>query len=343
MRLAVWDPDEPFRRWRDALMQHAKEIGLAIDVIDAPSDPDAQAEFALVWRPDADWLAGQLGLRAVFNLGAGVDAIAPALHRLHPGVPLIRLEDAGMGRQMADYVAEGVLHAYRRMTDYAAQQAKARWEPLPLPPRASFTVGFLGLGQMGAAAARRVAAMDFPILACSRSGQSRTAADLGWTQEKHAGPPQVFLTPAGGLARSDRSGGALYALDRLDEFLAQTRVLVVLLPLTADTRGLLNYAALSRLPQGAHLINASRGAVIDQADLLDLLHGGHLASALLDVFATEPLPAADALWSHPRVRVTPHVAAQTLVGPSAAQVMRKIAVIERGERPGGVVDMRLGY
>ena len=316
MRLAVWDPDEPFRRWRDALMQHAKEIGLAIDVIDAPSDPDAQAEFALVWRPDADWLAGQMGLRAVFNLGAGVDAIAPALHRLHPGVPLIRLEDAGMGRQMADYVAEGVLHAYRRMTDYAAQQAKARWEPLPLPPRASFSVGFLGLGQMGAAAARRVAAMDFPILACSRSGQSRFAAELGC---------------------------AIYALDRLDEFLAQTRVLVVLLPLTADTRGLLDYAALSRLPQGAHLINASRGAVIDQADLLDLLHGGHLASALLDVFATEPLPAADALWSHPRVRITPHVAAQTLVGPSAAQVMRKIAAIERGEKPGGVVDMRLGY
>lgn len=316
MRLAVWDPDEPFRRWRDALMQHAKEIGLAIDVIDAPADPDAQAEFALVWRPDAHWLSGQMGLRAVFNLGAGVDAIAPQLHRLHPGVPLIRLEDAGMGRQMADYVAEGVLHAYRRMMDYAAQQTRRRWEPLALPPRASFTVGFLGLGQMGAAAARRVAAMDFPVLACNRSGQSRAATELGCP---------------------------LYPLDRLDEFLAQTRVLVVLLPLTDDSRGLLDYAALSRLPQGAHLINASRGAVIDQDDLLDLLHGGHLNSALLDVFATEPLPTADALWSHPRVRITPHVAAQTLVGPSAAQVMRKIAAIERGERPGGLVDMRLGY
>ncbi|WP_079418264.1 NAD(P)-dependent oxidoreductase [Thiomonas intermedia] len=316
MKLAVWDPDEPFRRWREALMQHAQETGLAVEVIDACRQPEAQADFALVWKPPTDWLQGQMGLRAVFNLGAGVDAIAPALHRLHPGVPLIRLEDAGMGRQMADYVAEGVLHAYRRMTDYASQQARRQWEPLALPPRASFTVGFLGLGQMGAAAARRVAAMDFPILACSRSGQSDAAGGLGCP---------------------------LFALDRLDEFLAQTRVLVVLLPLTADTRGLLDYAALSRLPQGAHVINASRGAVIDQDDLLDLLHGGHLASALLDVFATEPLPTADALWSHPRVRVTPHVAAQTLVGPSAAQVMRKIAAIERGDRPGGVVDMRLGY
>ncbi|WP_449371190.1 2-hydroxyacid dehydrogenase [Thiomonas sp.] len=316
MRLAVWDPDEPFRRWREALMQHAQETGLAVEVIDACRQPETQAEFALVWKPPTDWLQGQMGLRAVFNLGAGVDAIAPVLHRLHPGVPLIRLEDAGMGRQMADYVAEGVLHAYRRMMDYAAQQTQARWEPLPLPPRASFTVGFLGLGQMGASAARRVAAMDFPILACSRSGQSRFAAELGCP---------------------------IHALDRLDEFLAQTRVLVVLLPLTADTRGLLDYAALSRLPQGAHVINASRGAVIDQADLLDLLHGGHLSSALLDVFATEPLPGDDPLWRHPRVRVTPHVAAQTLVGPSAAQVMRKIAAIERGEKPGGVVDMRLGY
>ena len=255
-----------------------------------------------------------MGLRAVFNLGAGVDAIAPQLHRLHPGVPLIRLEDAGMGRQMADYVAEGVLHAYRRMTDYAEQQAQQRWEPLPLPPRSSFTVGFLGLGQMGAAAARRVAAMEFPIHACTRSGRS----DAGL-------------------------GCPIVPLERLDAFLAQTRALVVLLPLTADTRGLLDYAALSLLPQGAHLINASRGAVIDQGDLLELLQSGHIASALLDVFATEPLPADDALWRHPRVRVTPHVAAQTLVGPSAAQIMRKIAAIERGERPSGVVDMRLGY
>ncbi|MGC8701379.1 MAG: 2-hydroxyacid dehydrogenase [Thiomonas sp.] len=314
MRLAVWDPDEPFRRWRDALMQHAKENGLAIDVIDACADRDAQAEFALVWRPEAEWLAGQMGLRAVFNLGAGVDAIAPLLHRLHPGVPLIRLEDAGMGRQMADYVAEGVLHAYRRMLDYAEQQAQQRWQPLPLPPRASFTVGFLGLGQMGAAAARRVAAMDFPIHACTRSGRAAPGLNC-----------QVV------------------GLGSLDEFLAQTRVLVVLLPLTADTRGLLDYAALSRLPQGAHLINASRGAVVDQADLLDLLQSGHLASALLDVFATEPLPADDPLWRHSRVRITPHVAAQTLVGPSAAQIVRKIAAIERGESPGGVVDMRLGY
>jgi glyoxylate/hydroxypyruvate reductase A len=316
VKLAVWDPGEPFRRWRDALVQHALELGLAVEVVDAVADPDAQADFALVWKPQRDWLQGQLGLRAVFNLGAGVDAIAPLLQQQHPGVPLIRLEDAGMGRQMADYVAEGVLHAYRRMADYAESQAQQRWEPLPLAPRSSFAVGFLGLGQMGLAAARRVAAMDFPVLACTRTGQARHGIDPAWP---------------------------LFGLDRLDEFLAQTRVLVVLLPLTDDTRGLLDYAALSQLPVGAHLINAGRGAVIDQADLLELLQSGRLASALLDVFAAEPLPSDDPLWRHPRVRVTPHVAAQTLVGPSAAQVMRKIAAIERGEIPGGVVDMRLGY
>jgi Phosphoglycerate dehydrogenase and related dehydrogenases len=262
-----------------------------------------------------------MGLRAVFNLGAGVDAIAPALHRLHPGVPLIRLEDAGMG------TADGRLRGRRRIAclpPHDRLRGAAGQGPLgaaALAAARQFHVGFLGLGQMGAAAARRVAAMDFPILACSRSGQSRFAAELGC---------------------------AIYALDRLDEFLAQTRVLVVLLPLTADTRGLLDYAALSRLPQGAHLINASRGAVIDQADLLDLLHGGHLASALLDVFATEPLPAADALWSHPRVRITPHVAAQTLVGPSAcagdAQNCRHRTRRKTGRRGGyaaGLLNGRL--
>ena len=316
MRLAVWDPDEPFRRWREALMQHATDLKLAVDVIDACAEPDAQADFALVWHPPADWLGSQLGLRAVFNLGAGVDAVLPLMQRSLPGVPLIRLEDAGMGRQMADYVSEAVLHAWRRMADYAALQSQARWEPLVLPPRGSFNIGFLGLGQMGYAAARRVAAMDFPVLACSRSGQARPGFEAPWP---------------------------LYPLDRLDAFLAQTRVLVVLLPLTVQTRGLLDYAALSHLPKGAHLINASRGAVLDQHDLLDLLQSGHLASATLDVFTTEPLPQDDPLWRHPRARITPHVAAQTLVGPSAAQVMRKIAAIERGERPGGWVDARLGY
>ncbi len=314
MRLAVWDPDEPFRRWRDALVQHAKELALAVEVIDAPNDPDAQADFALVWKPAPDWLAGQMGLRAVFNLGAGVDAVLPLLRRLHPDVPLIRLQDAGMGRQMADYVAEGVLHAYRRMLDYAEQQARAVWAPLPLPPRGSFHVGFLGLGAMGQAAAARVAAMDFPVLACTRSGQA----------------------PAG-------FAGPVYGLEDLPAFLAQTRVLVVLLPLTEQTRGLLNYPRLRLLPQGAHVINASRGAVLDTADLADLLYGGHLSSALLDVFATEPLPSDDPLWRNRRVRITPHVAAQTLVGPAAAQIMHKIAAIERGERPGGMVDPRLGY
>jgi glyoxylate/hydroxypyruvate reductase A len=316
VKLAVWDPDEPLRRWRDALMQHAGELGLAIEVFDARAEPDTQADFALVWKPPADWLAGQLGLRAVFNLGAGVDAVWPLMRGHAPDVPLIRLEDAGMGRQMADYVAEAVLHAYRRMPEYAAQQSRRLWQPLPLAPRGGFHVGFLGLGQMGLAAARRVAAMDFPVLACTRSGRARDGVDAAWP---------------------------LYALDRLDEFLAACRVLVVLLPLTEHTRGLLDWRALQQLPAGAQLISAGRGAVIDAHDLLELLDSGHLGGATLDVFADEPLPAGDALWQHPRVRITPHVAATTLVGPAAAQVMRKIAAIERGEKPGGVIDAGLGY
>ena len=316
MKLAVWDPDEPFRRWRDALMQHAGELGLAIEVVDATAEPEAQADFALVWKPPADWLAGQLGLRAVFNLGAGVDAVLPLMHVCAPDVPLLRLEDAGMGRQMADYVAEAVLHAYRRMPEYAAQQQQRHWAALPLPARGGFRVGFLGLGQMGLAAARRIAAMDFPVLACTRSGVRRDGVEPSWP---------------------------LYPLERLDDFLAACRVLVVLLPLTRHTSGLLDWRALQQLPRGAYLVSAGRGAVIDEHDLRELLADGHLAGATLDVFGHEPLPADDALWQHPRVRVTPHVAAATLVGPAAAQVMRNIAAIERGESPSGLVDTRLGY
>lgn len=316
MRLAVWDPEERFRRWRDALVQHAGENGVAVEVIDARTEPDAQADIALVWKPPESWLAGQAGLRAVFALGAGVDALLPALTRHAPGVPLYRLEDAGMARQMSDYVTEAVLHAWRRGLDYAQQQREARWEPLAMPPRASFTVGFLGLGELGTAAARRIAANDFPVQACTRSGVARAGADPAWP---------------------------LLSIDRLDEFLASTRVLVALLPLTASTLGLLDYAALRQLPRGAHVVNAGRGAVLDPGDLLELLDEGHLASATLDVFHHEPLPIDDALWRHPRVRITPHVAAQTLVGAAASQIMRAIAALERGEQPGGRVDPVLGY
>lgn len=316
MKLAVWDPDEPFRRWRDALAQHAGELHLSVEVVDAAEMPHEQVDFALAWKPPGEWLAGQQRLRAVFNLGAGVDAVLPLMRTHAPQVPLIRLEDAGMGRQMADYVAEAVLHAHRRMADYAALQAQATWEPLVLAPRTGFGVGFLGLGHMGLAAARRVQAMEFPVLACTRSGTPRGGADFG---------------------------GPVHAAERLYEFLAQCRVLVVLLPLTAATRGLLDYAALSQLPRGAHVVNAGRGALLCAGDLLDLLDERHLSGATLDVFDTEPLPANDPLWSHPRVRITPHVAAHTLVGPAAAQIMRKIAALERAEDPGGIVDARLGY
>ncbi len=320
MKLAVWDPDEPFRRWRDALAQHAGELRLAVEVFDAVEQPDEQADFALVWKPPAEWLAGQQELRAVFNLGAGVDALLPLMRAHAPQVPLIRLEDAGMGRQMADYVAEAVLHAYRRMDDYAALQAHGTWEPLVLAHRTGFGVGFLGLGHMGLAAARRVQAMEFPVLACTRSGTPRAATAAGTAFD-----------------------GPVYGIDRLYEFLAHCRVLVVLLPLTADTHGLLDYGALSQLPRGAYVINAGRGAALREQDLLDLLDQQHLGGATLDVFETEPLPPDHPLWSHPRVRITPHVAAQTLVGPAAAQIMRKIAALERGDAPGGIVDARLGY
>ncbi len=316
MKLAVWDPDEPFRRWRDALIQHAGELRLSVQVIDATAEPDAQADFALVWKPPEAWLAGQQQLRAVFNLAAGVDALLPLMRAHLAGVPLIRLEDAGMGRQMADYVSEAVLHAWRRMDDYAALQARATWEPLVLQARTGFHVGLLGLGQMGLAVARRLRELEFPLLACTRSGRLR--------------PHAAF-------------DGPLFDIDHLPEFLARCRVLVVLLPLTADTRRLLDYATLRELPQGAYLINAGRGAVLDHDDLIDLLDEGHLGGATLDVFEPEPLPAAHRLWRQPRVRITPHVAALTLVGPAAAQVMHKIAALERGDHPGGVVDTRLGY
>ncbi|MBP7565850.1 MAG: glyoxylate/hydroxypyruvate reductase A [Burkholderiaceae bacterium] len=276
-----------------------------------PGDPPRPADYAVVWRPPQAFVDAHPGLRAVFNIGAGVDALVGL--RLPPGMPMVRVEDAGMGVQMAEYVTHAVIRHYRGLDAFAADQAAGRWTDRDPLPREDFPVGVLGLGVLGARVARAVAAFEFPV--------------VGWSRTPHQ------------LAGVRSYAGA----EGFDEFLAATRILVCLLPLTPETEGILNRRTLSKLRPGGYLINVARGAHLVEDDLVALLDEGRLAGATLDVFRTEPLPAAHAFWRHPRITVTPHTSARSLVHECVAQIAGKIHALGRGEPVTGVVDRARGY
>lgn len=307
MKVLLQMPGRAVEEWRVALASALPEADIAVWP-EAPADP----EYALVWRPPAEMFLRIRPGKAIFNLGAGVDMLM-AVPTLPPDVPVIRLEDAGMAEQMAEYVTQAVLRAYREMDAYAAQQRGGRWQQRRRLPKAEFGVGILGFGALGQAIAPALATFGFPLAGWSRSPKAAAGVEC------FAGRTEL---PA---------------------FLARSRVLVCLLPSTPETSGLLDHATLGRLPQGAHVINIARGDLVVDADLVALLDAGHLAGATLDVFRTEPLPADHAFWHHPRITVTPHTSAVTLVADSIAQVAAKIREIEQGRAVTGVVDRARGY
>lgn len=281
-----------------------------------PGD-DAPADYAIVRFPPRELLHNRAGLRAVFTMGAGVDdlfaLLADAPDTLPDEVPLIRLEDAGMARQMQEYAVCRVLAWYRRFDDYARQQQQARWQPLPLLPREQFSIGVMGAGVLGQSVIDALRPWGFPLRVWSRS--QKQLADVS----------------------------CFAGLSQLDDFLRGTQVVINLLPTTAETTGLFNARLFSQLPQGACFINLARGAQVNEEDLLAALHSGQIGAAALDVFQQEPLVADHPLWHHPRVTVTPHIAAITLPEEGMDAIARAINDLAADRRPAGIVDRQRGY
>ena len=308
--LTGWDVG----RWVDRL--RAALPGRQVVALGEPFDRRA-VHYAVSWKHPPGSLAGLPNLGAVFSLGAGVDHLMgdPRL----PDVPILRVVDPDLTTRMSEYVVLHCLKILRQQMRYVAQQARGVWEDDDdQPAAADVRVGLMGTGVLGRDAARKLAVMGFDVAGWSRSGQ---VID---------GIP-TFAGAAG-----------------LGPFLARTDILVVLLPLTAETTGLINRALLDGLARdgrtgGPHLINAGRGRLQVEDDILSALDAGTLASATLDVFETEPLPSASRLWTHPRVTVTPHNAAQSEPGAIAALIARQILAHEAGEPFAHVVDRTLGY
>lgn len=271
----------------------------------------APADYAVVWRPPQQLFDEQPRLKGIMNMGAGVDALLAMA--TPPQAAIVRIDDGGMAVQMAEYVCHAVIRYFRELDVYDREQAKGTWAFRKPRRREEFTVGLMGLGVLGQRVAQALRHFELPL-----RGWSRTPKEVEGLQ-CFAGPEQF------------------------DGFLAGTRVLVCLLPLTPGTEDIMNRGTLGKLLPQSYVINVARGAHLVEQDLLALLDGGHLAGATLDVFRTEPLPQDHPFWRHPKVTVTPHTSARTLRDETVAQVARKIRALERGEPIAGVVDRKRGY
>jgi glyoxylate/hydroxypyruvate reductase A len=288
------------------------------DVRSWPDRIDGKADiaYACTWKAPPGLLAEFPNLKVIFSLGAGVDHLLgdPTL----PEVPVVRIVDPDLTMRMTEYVALHVLTHHRRVRLYERQQRQRLWRDHHQPAARDVAVGVMGLGVLGRDAAAALVRLGFRV-----AGWARTAKSLPGVETFH---------------------GA----DGLDRFLARTEILVCLLPHTPGTTGILSLSLLRRLKRngalgGAYLINAGRGALQIDADIVSALDEGALAAATLDVFAVEPLPAESPLWSHPNITITPHNAAESDPGALVAGVLDQIARFERGEPLQNVIDRRLGY
>ena len=269
------------------------------------------ADYAVVWAPPQQFFDEQAQLRGVFNIGAGVDALLKL--KLPAQATVVRLDDAGMSVQMAEYVCHAVIRHFREFDHYEEDIRAGQWSYRKPRDRTDFPVGVMGLGVLGQRVARALQQFEFPV-----NGWSRSAKALDGVR-CFAGAAQFH------------------------DFLAATKVLVCLLPLTAETSDIMRLQTLSLLQRGGYVINVARGAHLVEQDLLALIDSGHLAGATLDVFRTEPLPPEHPFWHHPKITVTPHTSARTLRDESIAQIAGKIMAMERGGEVVGRVDPVRGY
>ncbi|MCA0248955.1 MAG: glyoxylate/hydroxypyruvate reductase A [Proteobacteria bacterium] len=269
-------------------------------------------EVALAWKPPAGLIASFPNVKLIVSLGMGVDHLL-ADDRLPAGVPIVRIMDDGLVGQMSEYAIYWALRHHREIDKYAASQRARQWKPEDFVDTINRRIGVMGLGSIGQDTAGKFAALGFPT-----AGWSRTAKSLPGIETFH---------------------GA----DGLQRFLARTDILIDVLPLTRDTRGLLDATAFAALPRGAYFINMARGGhVVDDA-LLAALESGQISGAALDVFNVEPLPQDHPYWTHPKVHVTPHIAGATNPRTASPGVIENIKRMRAGQALIHTVDPKSGY
>lgn len=298
-------PTIDVKPWSNALAKALPDAD--IEIWPSVSEP---ADYAITWAPTQNFFDAQPQLKAVFALGAGMDALLRL--RLPANLTLVRIEDGGMAAQMQDYVTHALLRHVRRFDQYEQEIRAGHWIQYPAQDHSNYPIGVLGLGELGSKIAERVRDLGFPV--------------NGWSR-----------------ARKQIDGINCFYEDQLPEFLSRSRVLVCALPLTPQTENILNARHLGMLMPDSYLINIARGAHLVEDDLLQLLNSGQMAGACLDVLRTEPAPADHPFRSHPRIKLTPHISAMTLLKPSIAQICQKITAFHSGQAISGIVLRDRGY
>jgi glyoxylate/hydroxypyruvate reductase len=299
------------QRWYE-LLSAERQVTLEPD---GAADPSVT--YAVVWKQRPNLLANLPNLRAIFSVGAGVDHIL-ADPTLPPKVPIVRVVADNLTQHMIEFVVWRVLDHHRQGSLYRAQQKRKVWHEPPQRPASDVAVGIMGLGNLGRAAANALSSLGFIV--------------NGWSRTEHPTPGVACFHGENGLV----------------PFLNATDILVVLLPLTPATRGIIDYRLLRQLRSrnavgGAVLINAGRGKLQVEADILRALEDGTLKEASLDVFEAEPLANTSPLWTHPKVYVTPHAAATSDPDHLVRPMLGQMDAFERGEPLENVVDRQAGY
>jgi glyoxylate/hydroxypyruvate reductase A len=308
MAILFLSPSDDPAEWLPELQRQipGREVRVYPDI----GNPD-DIDYALIWRPPAGVLKQLPHLKVMLSLGAGVDGVLndPEL----PDLPLVRMVEPGLTEGMTEFVVLQVLYWHRQMEAYRAQQHDSVWRQLPQKLARERRVGILGLGVLGEDAARVLTELRFDV--------------AGWSRSARKLPGINCFHGAAGLSA----------------FLAQTEILVCLLPLTEETTGILNWETLAALPKGACVVNVARGGHVNEADMLAALDSGHITGASLDVFVEEPLPPDHPFWSDERVIVTPHVAAVTHARTSVVHIAEQIRRFEAGLPLENLVDRKRGY
>lgn len=307
--LAFYSDFDDFQTWKQALQAQLP----ALRVVHASeSERPEEIDYAMVWKPPQGIFERMTKLRLIINLGAGVDSLV-GRDDLPPNIPITRITDPQMARMMAGYVLFAVIRHARDIPHFEQAQRAGQWAYRHPRSPEDITVAVLGLGQLGAKAAHEIQRQGF-----------RT---LGWSRS---------LAQIDGV---ECSAG----MDTLDAVIGQADIVVLMLPLTPQTKHIFDRERLVKMRPGAAFINVARGALVDQAAMTQLLQSGHIGAATLDVFEREPLPAEDALWQMPNVLITPHLASVAIPSSSAKQIAANILRVAAGELPDNIIEPSRGY
>lgn len=312
MKIAFYGPD-PIRmqEWIANLKQEGLEFDVAQGSEQGSAAP-AEARYAVVWLPDAAFFKRETSLEVVFNVGAGVDGILK-LKSIPEHVDIVRLDDSEIGQKMSEYVLHAVAEITRHLGGYRDAAKANNWKPGPYTYFDDWPIGVMGLGTVGRQIAGFLSMLGYPVNGWSRS-------------PRHVAGVNGF-------------NGA----GQMGAFLAASRIVINVLPLTPETENILNRHTFDQMRDGSFIINIGRGEHLNESDLLDSLNSGKLAGAVLDVFREEPLPAMHPFWTDTRIRITPHISGATNLKLAMRQIAGKIKAHQAGEPITGIVDKKMGY